>query len=154
VRLTALAAVVLSAPALAAAQPYTFVSTPADGSLVMLDLSGDTVAAPFPVSGLPTGCAMSPSGRRVYAALSEANALAIVDVRSGAVRTVPVGTSPTAVAVAAGRVYVANTGADTVSVVARGSGTVLATIPVGDAPVALATGGSRLYVANWVANTV
>jgi YVTN family beta-propeller protein len=152
--MTVLAAVVLSGPALASAQPFTVVSTPASDALVLLDLSSHTVVAPLPVNGLPTGCAMSRSGRRVYAALTQANALAIVNVGTGAVRTVAVGASPAAVAVSAGRVYVANTGTDTVSVVAAGSGAVLATIPVGRAPIALAIAGSRLYVANWGAATV
>ena len=98
-RLTALAAVALFVPALASAQPYTFVSTPAGDSLTMIDLADDTVATSFAVSGLPTGCAVGRAGRRVYAALSEANALAIINIGTGAVRTVPVGAGPAAVAV-------------------------------------------------------
>ena len=153
-RLTPLAAVMLFVPALAAAQPYTFVSTPAGDSLTMIDLADDTVAASFPVSGVPTGCAVGRAGRRVYAALSQANALAIINIRTGAVRMVPVGAGPAGVAVARRRVYVANSGGDTVSVVDPRQGTIVATIPVGDVPVALAAGGSRVYVANWAEGTV
>ena len=153
-RLTALAAVVFAVPALASAQPFTFVSTPASDSLVLIDLSSNTVVSPVPLSGLPTGLAVGRAGRRVFAALGEADALAIIRLGTGVVRTVPVGAGPTGVAVDGRRVYVANTGDGTVSVVDAGRAEVVATIPVGDSPFALVAGAQRLYVANWGGGTV
>jgi YVTN family beta-propeller protein len=153
-RLAPVAAVVLFVPALAAAQPYTFVSTPAGDSLTMLDLADDSVAGSFPVGGLPTGGAVGRGGRRVYTALTEANALAILDIRTGDLRTVPVGARPAAVVVARRKVYVANSSDDTVSVVDPRQGVVVATIPVGDVPIALAGDGPRVYVANGGDRTV
>jgi YVTN family beta-propeller protein len=153
-RVAPVAAVMFFVPALAGAQPYTFVSTPAGDSLTMIDLADDTAAGSFAVSGLPTGCAVGRGGQRVYAALTEANALAIINVRTGDLRTVPVGARPAAVAVARRKVYVANSAGDTVSVVDPRQGAVVATIPVGDLPVALAAEGPRVYVANWGEGTV
>ena len=69
-RLTALAAVVLFVPALASAEPFTFVTTPAGDSVAVIDLAANTVAASLPVGGLPTGCAVGRAGRRVYVALA------------------------------------------------------------------------------------
>jgi YVTN family beta-propeller protein len=151
---TAWAAILLGAPAWASAQPFLLVSTPADDSVVAIDLSNHTVAATVSLSGLPTGGAMSRSGRQLYASLSESNALAVCDIASGTVRTVPVGPGPFGVAVAARRVYVANAGGNTVSVVEPDAGTVVATLTVGDGPIALAAAGRRLYVANRGSGTV
>ena len=57
---------------------------------------------------------------------------------------------------AAGTVYVANDGDDTVSVIDAASGTVTATIPVGAVPSAVAVdpAAGTVYVANYFGNTV
>ena len=56
----------------------------------------------------------------------------------------------------AGRLFVANSGSDTVSVIDAGTNTVLATIGVGDRPtgVAAAPFGNRVYVTNEMSGTV
>jgi YVTN family beta-propeller protein len=56
----------------------------------------------------------------------------------------------------AGRLFVANSGSDTVSVIDTATNTVVATIPVGDRPtgVAAAPSGSRVYVTNEISGTV
>jgi YVTN family beta-propeller protein len=58
------------------------------------------------------------------------------------VKTVPVGITPLGVAVTPDgtKVYVANEGDNTVSVIARPGNTVVANIPVGTAPVGVAIG--------------
>jgi YVTN family beta-propeller protein len=149
-----LAAILLGAPAFASARPFLLVSTPAGDAVVAIDVSDNTVAATLSLSGLPTGGAMSRSGRLLYTSLSESNALAIVDIVTGSVRAVPVGPGPAGVAVAARRVYVANAGGNTVSVVEPDAGTVVATLTVGEGPVALAAERGRLYVANRGSGTV
>jgi YVTN family beta-propeller protein len=120
----------------------------------MIDLSDHTVVADLPVGGLPTGCAVGRAGRHVYAALSESDALAIVDVVTGDVRTVPVGAGPSGVAAATKWVYVANRGANTVSVVDPRRANVVGTIAVGDGPFAVAAEEARLYVVNQSGGTV
>lgn len=154
-RLTALAVVALLVPALVSAQPFTFVSTPATDSVAVVDLSSNSVVATIPLGGLPTGCALARDGSRLYTALSESNALAMIDIVSGVLKTIPVGARPSGVAIGLGgrRVYVANTGADTVSVVDPARA-VVETIAVGDGPVDLVASGRRLYVANLGAGTV
>ncbi|MCE5213898.1 MAG: DUF11 domain-containing protein [Methanobacterium sp.] len=54
------------------------------------------------------------------------------------------------------RVYVANYGSDSVSVINNTNNTVIATIPVGDGPfgVAVSPDGTRAYVANYFSGTV
>lgn len=154
IRTLAVAALVFT-PALAAAQPYAYVSTPAADGVTAFDLGTNTVAGTVPLSGLPSGCALGRSGSRLYAALTESNALAIVDVPQASIRTVPVGSRPSGVAVGpGGRVYVANTASDTVSVVDPVAGAVVATIAVGDGPTAIVAGGRRVYVANWNGRSV
>jgi YVTN family beta-propeller protein len=74
------------------------------------------------------------------------------------IATVPVGTGPFGVAAnpAGTRVYVANSGSNTVSVIDTTTLTVSATVPVGTQPVGVAVnpGGTRVYVANNASNTV
>jgi YVTN family beta-propeller protein len=152
----ALAVALLLFPAAAAAQPYTFVSTPASDALAVVDLTSNTVVGTLPVAGLPAGCVVGPHGTRIYAARSQSNALAVIDMASGTLASIPVGSGPSAVAVGGGgrRVYVANTGSDTVSVIDTARSVVVATIPVGVQPFAVAASGHRAYVANWGDGTV
>jgi YVTN family beta-propeller protein len=59
----------------------------------------------------PTGLAVSSDGRTLYAALNAKNALAVVDLASGnETARLPVGNAPRDVALANGKVYVANEG--------------------------------------------
>jgi YVTN family beta-propeller protein len=70
-----------------------------------------------------------------------AGTVTVLDTRNGAlVRTVAVGLDPTAVAVDArrGRVFVANSGSDSVSVLDARSGAVLDTVSLGHSPTAMA----------------
>lgn len=75
-----------------------------------------------------------------------------------AVDTIPVGDNPLGVTVSplGNRVYVANAGDDSVSVIGRPSNTVLATIPVGDSPAGVTVGGlgTLLYVTNQGSDSV
>ena len=65
-------------------------------------------------------------------------------------------TGPAAAAVAARneRVYVANAGSDTVSVIDADTNAVIATIPVGDRPTGVVLLGDRVYVTNELSGTV
>lgn len=68
----------------------------------------------------------------------------------------PDGEGPYAVALAAGRGFVADQYADTVTVFDLDSHAVLARIDVGEYPEGIAANadGSRVYVANWFSNTL
>jgi YVTN family beta-propeller protein len=78
-------------------------SVAADGSL--------TTGRRLLVGQYPTGLAVSSDGATLYAALNTKNAVAIVDLASGAVRAqVPVGNAPQAVLVVGTKLYVANQG--------------------------------------------
>jgi YVTN family beta-propeller protein len=73
-------------------------------------------------------------------------------------RTIAVGTDPYGIAVSSdsARLYVANRGSDTVSVIDIATDTVVATIPVGAAPAGISAhpDGRRVYVANSGGDTV
>ena len=101
-RLEAVAAALLLVPGLASAQPYTFASTPATDSVAVIDLATHTVVGTVPVGGLPAGAAVGPFAGGIYVALSQSNALAVVNLASGSLTTIPVGAGPTAVAVGPG----------------------------------------------------
>ena len=83
-----------------------------------------------PVSALyPAGLAVSPDGRSVVVALQQADRAAIVDVASGAVRTVGVGAYPYGVAFdRSGRAYVSNAFDGTLSVLDVAGARVIKTI--------------------------
>lgn len=91
------------------------------------------------------GVVLDPSGQRLYATAGrdrgmEAGSVVVIDtVANRIVNTVLVGVSPRGVAVnpAGTRVYVTNTGDDTVSVIDTASETVIDTIRVGGGPMAL-----------------
>jgi YVTN family beta-propeller protein len=93
---------------------------------------------------------MAPDGRTLYVADQLADALSAVDVTTGAVRTIPVGHNPLAVALTAdGRhAYVTNQGADSVTVVDTSTFTATGAIPVGSHPNRLTLDGRKglLYV--------
>jgi YVTN family beta-propeller protein len=72
----------------------------------------------------------------------------------GAAVETTVGASPSGVAVGSGRLFVANTGSNTVTVLTPSTMAVVTTLPVGTAPTAVAIGGNFAYVTNSGANTL
>ena len=86
-----------------------------------------------------------------YVANTAADAVTVIDTLTNAVlSTIPVGASPTRVAVTqdGARVYVANTGGSSVSVIDTSTNAVVATVPVTNAPSALAVtpDGAHVYL--------
>jgi YVTN family beta-propeller protein len=141
-------------PATASAQSFTIVTTPASGSLAVVDLTTNAVVATSSLGSLPGGLAAR--GSRVFVALTDANSLGMIDIGSGELQSLAVGAGPAGVAVGDGalRVYVANAGDDTVSVVDPRKRVLLATIPVGHTPIDLVADDHRVYVANSAAGTI
>ena len=87
-------------------------------SLAIATLKADgsaetTEHLPFPRHAVPAGLAFSPDGKTLYATLSAANTVAIIDAAKREVlREIPVGVAPMAIAVSrkTGLIYVANRG--------------------------------------------
>lgn len=103
----------------------------------------------------PSALALSRDGSRLYVALADADALATVNARTGALlartplglhdgRLRGDGASPNALAVGNGRLYVSLGAQNAVAVVANGA--VAARLPTGWYPTGVALGADRLYV--------
>lgn len=89
-----------------------------------------------------------PSRPRVYASLTDRNAVAIIDTTTLEATTVFVGSAPRGLAISpdGGRLYVANSGSNFIAVLDTATDTLLAPIAVPDPPRDLAIGsGNRLF---------
>ncbi|HEV3228855.1 MAG TPA: alkaline phosphatase family protein [Solirubrobacteraceae bacterium] len=120
--------------------------------------SGDMNSVPPTKGDYPQGIAVSPDGSSIAVALTLSGAVALVDLRSGAVRTVNVGAYPFAAVFSpdGGKVYVSNQQDGTISVVDVAAGRQDATIGVGGPSgnqgahpegLAIDRRGDRLFVA-------
>jgi len=93
-------------------------------------------------SGLinPRAAVFNPIAKKVYIVDTGRNAVQVIDTDSQAVHAVTVGAAPVALDAdtSTGRVYVANAGDGTVSILDGGSDAVLATVPVGPRPYSIA----------------
>jgi YVTN family beta-propeller protein len=103
--------------------------------------------------------AISPDGAHLYVGNRGSHTVSVIATATGQeVATIPVGTSPCALALSSdgSRGYVANRGSDTVSVFDLDSWQLTAIIPVGPTPtgVAISPDGSRAYVTCSGGNTV
>jgi YVTN family beta-propeller protein len=153
------------APAAAPAQPYAYVSGAGADSIGVVDLATLAVVGSFPVTGVPSGSALIPGGA-LFVSRTRLDSVARIDTVSGAVTSIPVGAGPAGVALGIApdpapptgrkrvRVFVANGGSDSVSVIDADTAAVVATIPVGDAPLDVVASGTRAYVGNWGDGTV
>ncbi|RYD89819.1 MAG: hypothetical protein EOP50_16945, partial [Sphingobacteriales bacterium] len=94
-----------------------------------------------------------------YVANTGNNEVAVIDrTTNSIVKTIPVGTAPTGVAVSpdGSKVYVTNSGSNSVSVIRTATNTVSSTVTVGSGPygVAFQPGGSKAYVTNYLGGSV
>ena len=101
----------------------------------------------------PFSLALSPDGKRLFAACEASDSLIVVDTGTQTViAEIKVQNQPHGVCLSTDgrRIFVGNRGSDTVSVIDAGSYKVLKHIPVGDEPHGLITGvdDNMLYVAN------
>jgi DNA-binding beta-propeller fold protein YncE len=146
-----------------------FVSTERDREVIELSATGGTLKLKRRIAteGQPDFLLAAPGGRRLYAALGNTDALAVIDTAAGkVVQTVPTlataalmkdhhfrgGANSNALAFAEGgkTLYVSNGGENAVAVVALGPGAprVTGLVPTGWYPTGLAAAGGRLYVVN------
>jgi len=144
-----------------------YVTDGAESALFALDASTRQVIAKIPVPGysrynaVPHFPAVNTSNHLVYVPDFESNRLAVIDgtaIRNGGATifdTVTVGSMPTAVSVnpRTNRVYVANTGSGSISVVNGNTGGILAEIPVAGAGhgtlMDVAAGANSIYAADF-----
>jgi YVTN family beta-propeller protein/VCBS repeat-containing protein len=110
------------------------------------------------VVGEPKALALSPDGTRLY--VGGSNAVSVVNTATNAVlhKVATNGGQIYGIEISANgqRVYVSNSGKNTVSVIDAAAATpkVIATIAVGSQPRGIVVSGTRLYVANWGSGTV
>lgn len=110
------------------------------GALVVVTLSGQTAEPPQTALLNPRAIAANAATHRVYAVDQKANAVVAEDIDTGVATIIPVGKAPDALAVDAilNRIYVVNSGSDTVSEIDGKTQSVVATIPTGKMPYAIA----------------
>jgi phospholipase C len=97
------------------------------------------------------GLAVAPDGSSLYATAPRANALAVLEASSGAIRAmISVGELPWNVALSAdgSSAYVTNADDDTVSVIDTATHTVAKTLDVGHIPTGVSADGGSIWVAN------
>lgn len=125
------------------------------GSATHIDVSGDTNVGVIQTGIMPTHAALTPNGARLYVANRGEDTVTANFPSSpstvAATITLPAGSQPVFVHTTENtNVYVAEFGANSVSVIDTLSNVVKATVPVGIHPIALAETPNRqkLYVAN------
>ncbi len=132
---------------------------PCVGGTTQIDVPGDTNIGNFVIGRTPVYGTMVTLVQAVIANRDD-NSISIYTplFPSAAVTTVslPSGSAPVYLGTAAGLVYVADFGTDSVSIIAPSNQSVIKTISVGHHPVAIAStpDGKKVYVANRDANSV
>jgi YVTN family beta-propeller protein len=132
---------------------------PCDGMSSEINVSGDSNVANVVLGQTPVHALLTLDGRAV-AANRDGDSLSVFALSSpGATPTtinLRTGAKPVFLASAAGLVYVADSGLNSVSVVTLSSNSVVTTVPVGANPVVLAAtpDGKKVFVANRDDNTV
>jgi serine/threonine-protein kinase len=130
------------------------------GDLAMLAVpSGEIIHDTLHTGKGATNLVITPDGRRLYVANTDAQTVSVVDARSmtltATIASIP---KPNGIAISPDgrRVYVTNSEADTVTVIDTATNTVIGTVAVGFWPdeIAAAPDGQHVYVTNAGANSV
>jgi len=137
------------------------VATYRDGAVRIGTLSGVTTAHPVSVGAQPAGLAFDADGKSVFATSLGTSALVKIDAASaGVVRRATTGLHPGDCTVAGGKIYVAQTDADSVGVYDAGDLHAIHTIAVGNgersgaSPNAVVSGAGGILVSLGAANAV
>jgi YVTN family beta-propeller protein len=115
-------------------------------NLTIIDIGARKIAATVPIGGEPRAVALSVDARYAYVTQAARNQVAVVDASSHTVTaTIPTGAQPAGLLLdtttTTTRLLVANSGADTVSVLNPDARKTVATIQVGQHPTAVALAG-------------
>ena len=134
-----------------------YVANELSGTLSVIDTLTDDVTS-IALGGRPYGVDVNPvAEEQVFVTDASAGILNVLNTAQGDITTVSVGAAPFGVAVhpTGSFAYVANSGSDSVSIVASDTFEV-SSVDVGDQPVALAVdpAGTRVYVSNFLDNSV
>lgn len=137
------------------------VATDGDDSVRIASLARLTGARAIPVGHQLADVAFSNDGTKAFVTVRSSSAVAVVDVRSGAVRTMHTQLHPGALAVVGHTLYVAESDADSIGEYDVGTARRIADIAVGavrgavgSSPDALAFDGGTLYVSLGSANAI
>ncbi|WP_161495268.1 YncE family protein [Advenella sp. S44] len=134
-----------------------FVTHPDSGKISALDLQGKHVSAVYDFPGEPFAAVLSADEQSLFVSDWKGNAVVRISTHDG-IETgrIAVGDAPAGLTLDAAcqRLFVADRGSATVSVIDTGAWKHLAGIPVGASPFALASHGNQVYVANVKDNTI
>jgi YVTN family beta-propeller protein len=124
-----------------------------DGTVSKISTQSNSVVATIQVGSSPVAAAMNPDGKTVYVANQGSGTVSAINTASNSVVTVAAGASPRFLIYDSGRrrLYVANTGSNSISIYDADIGlTLIQTVAVGAGPTSIAAlpDGTRLYVAN------
>jgi YVTN family beta-propeller protein len=123
------------------------------GQLARIDALTNRVDRRVDLPKPPTGLAITPDGRTVWAAVAGDRSIYRIDP-GGAVEPIGLKRTPDQVALGDGAVWVTSSDSDAVLRVNPTTRKVQATIRVGDGPSGIAFGGGRVWVANSKDGTV
>ena len=163
-------AVVLSG-AQAVAATFGYVTNFGSASVSVINTATNTSVATIPVGNGPSTIAVTPDGAHVYVVDVGDSTVSVIATATNTVVGSPIPVGPSigpssnvgalisggiAITPSGSSVYVANSGGNTVSVIATASNTVVDTIPVGSQPtgIAITPDGAHVYVANSGDSTV
>ena len=135
-----------------------YVST-AGGGISEINTANESVIATAPFPDNANGVAITPDGRRMYAADRDLPKVIVFDtVTNVPIAQIPIGNGPISVAITPDgtRVYATNQFDGTVSVIATATNQVVGTIATGAEPiwVTFSANGARAYVSNQVSGTL
>ena len=126
-----------------------------DNAVSIIDVASFQRKGTIQVGRHPFGIIVDPAGVRAYTADVESDSVSVIDIAGRRViATLKTGSRPYTVALAGGRIFVANQHADSVSVFDEQSLARLTEIPVGEYPEGIAgtADGGRVMVACWFSN--
>ncbi len=154
-----LSAFFIAVVALCAEPTYRlFVTNEAGDSVTVIDSRTGKVEKTIAVGDRPRGIGLSPDRSRVYVALGNENAIAVVDTLSlEVVRKIPAGSDPEAFAVHGdGTIYLSNEDTGSATALDPDSGKILAGIEVGIEPegVGISPDGKQVLVTSESTNMV
>jgi len=132
--------------------PVVYVST-AGGGISEINTATQSVIATAPFPDNANGVAITPDGRRMYAADRDVPRVIVFDTSTNVpLAQIPIGNGPISVAISPDgtRVYATNQFDGTVSVIATATNQVVGTIATGTEPiwVTFSANGARAYVSN------